>query len=125
MQASIPAAATAAATIGLYAGVYTPLKQVSHWNTWVGAVVGALPPLLGWAASTDQLDARAAVLPAILYFWQVLLSLDCLLWLRLLASGMQPFCPITPAVGAADSCLPAVHPLLPVICLLPVGGGHA
>ena len=45
--------------------------QVSHWNTWVGAVVGALPPLLGWAAATDQLDARAAVLPAILYFWQV------------------------------------------------------
>ena len=35
LQASIPAAATAAATIGLYAGVYTPLKQVSHWNTLV------------------------------------------------------------------------------------------
>ena len=72
LQVNVPAAATAAATIGLYAGVYTPLKQISHWNTWVGAVVGALPPLLGWVAATGQLDARAAVLPAIVYFWQVL-----------------------------------------------------
>ena len=71
LQTSLPAAATAGATIALYAGVYTPLKQLSPWNTWVGAVVGALPPLLGWLAATDQLDARAAVLPGILYFWQV------------------------------------------------------
>ena len=71
LQTTLPAAAAAGATIVLYAGVYTPLKQLSHWNTWVGAVVGALPPLLGWLAATDQLDARAAVLPGILYFWQV------------------------------------------------------
>ena len=93
-QASIPAAATAAATIGLYAGVYTPLKQVSPWNTWVGALVGALPPVLGWAAATDQLDARAAVLPAILYFWQVLLKLRCPSRRSWLAPGMQGFCPV-------------------------------
>ena len=38
----------------LYAGVYTPLKRVSVLNTWVGAVVGAIPPLMGWAAGAGQ-----------------------------------------------------------------------
>lgn len=36
--------------IGLYAGVYTWMKRTSTWNTAVGAVVGALPPLMGWTA---------------------------------------------------------------------------
>jgi protoheme IX farnesyltransferase len=39
-----------AANIALYAGPYTWLKRRSIWNTWVGAVVGAVPPLMGWAA---------------------------------------------------------------------------
>ena len=39
-----------AANIALYAGPYTWLKRRSFWNTWVGAVVGAVPPLMGWAA---------------------------------------------------------------------------
>lgn len=38
----------------LYAGVYTPLKRVSAINTWVGAVVGGIPPLMGWAAAAGQ-----------------------------------------------------------------------
>ncbi|RKF73666.1 Protoheme IX farnesyltransferase, mitochondrial [Golovinomyces cichoracearum] len=40
--------------IALYAGIYTPLKRVSVLNTWVGALVGALPPLMGWAAAAGQ-----------------------------------------------------------------------
>ncbi|KAL8773654.1 MAG: hypothetical protein Q9209_001420 [Squamulea sp. 1 TL-2023] len=40
--------------IFLYAGVYTPLKRVSVLNTWVGAVVGGIPPLMGWAAAAGQ-----------------------------------------------------------------------
>ena len=63
--------------IALYALCYTPLKRV-HWsNTWVGAVVGAVPPLMGWAAASgsrifddDQIFA-ASVLPLALYFWQM------------------------------------------------------
>jgi len=39
-----------AANIALYAGPYTWLKRRSIWNTWVGAIVGAVPPLMGWAA---------------------------------------------------------------------------
>lgn len=40
--------------IALYAGVYTPLKRISVINTWVGAVVGGIPPLMGWAAAAGQ-----------------------------------------------------------------------
>lgn len=40
--------------IWLYAGVYTPLKRLSVLNTWVGAVVGGIPPLMGWTAAAGQ-----------------------------------------------------------------------
>ena len=43
-----------AANIALYAGAYTPLKRVSAVNTWVGALVGAIPPLMGWAAAAGE-----------------------------------------------------------------------
>lgn len=43
-----------ALNIFLYAGVYTPLKRVSAINTWVGAIVGGIPPLMGWAAAAGQ-----------------------------------------------------------------------
>jgi protoheme IX farnesyltransferase len=65
------AAALGAGNILLYAGVYTPLKQLSVVNTWVGAVVGAIPPLMGWAAAAGSLDAGSALLAAGLYFWQL------------------------------------------------------
>ncbi|UNI24872.1 Heme o synthase [Purpureocillium takamizusanense] len=40
--------------IVLYAGIYTPLKGVTAFNTWVGAVVGGIPPLMGWAAAAGE-----------------------------------------------------------------------
>jgi protoheme IX farnesyltransferase len=43
-----------AANIALYAGAYTPLKRISAVNTWVGAVVGGIPPLMGWAAAAGE-----------------------------------------------------------------------
>jgi len=64
-------AALGAGNIGLYAGIYTPLKQISAANTWVGAVVGAIPPLMGWAAARGELDVGAGALAAVLYFWQL------------------------------------------------------
>ena len=54
----------------LYAGVYTPMKRIHHSCTWVGAVVGAIPPLMGYAAATGHLDAAGFVLGIILYSWQ-------------------------------------------------------
>ncbi|KAF1841780.1 mitochondria protoheme IX farnesyltransferase [Cucurbitaria berberidis CBS 394.84] len=43
-----------AANILLYAGVYTPMKRMSVLNTWVGAIVGGIPPLMGWTAAASQ-----------------------------------------------------------------------
>ena len=46
------------------------MKRLSILNTWVGSVVGALPPLMGWAACTGGLDTGGLVLAGILYSWQ-------------------------------------------------------
>lgn len=54
----------------LYVVVYTPLKQMSWINTPIGAVSGALPPVVGWAAASSQLSLEAWILFAILFIWQ-------------------------------------------------------
>lgn len=48
--------------IFLYTCCYTPLKRISIANTWVGAVVGAIPPVMGWTAATGSLDAGECLL---------------------------------------------------------------
>ena len=58
LQANALTAGLGAANVGLYAAVYTPLKQLTVSNTWVGAVVGAIPPLMGWAAAAGKLEVR-------------------------------------------------------------------
>jgi heme o synthase len=50
--------------------VYTPLKKRTELHTALGAISGAIPPLLGWAAARGSLDANAWILFAILYLWQ-------------------------------------------------------
>jgi len=64
------AASVALATSVLYLCVYTPLKTRTTWATAVGAVPGALPPLIGWAAAHHSLSLGAWILFAILFFWQ-------------------------------------------------------
>lgn len=54
----------------LYVLVYTPMKRLTWWNTSVGAIPGAMPPLMGWAAATDSLNAGAWILFAVMYIWQ-------------------------------------------------------
>jgi protoheme IX farnesyltransferase len=61
----------AAITIIIYIFAYTPLKRVSTLNTALGAVPGALPPMIGWAAARGTIDAGAWSLLAILFFWQL------------------------------------------------------
>jgi len=61
----------AAATIGIYLFAYTPLKRITPANTLVGAIPGALPPLIGWAAARDDLALPAWTLFGILFFWQL------------------------------------------------------
>jgi protoheme IX farnesyltransferase len=54
-----------------YVFVYTPLKRLTPLNTLVGAVPGALPPVIGWTAVRGALDVEAVALFAIVFFWQV------------------------------------------------------
>ncbi len=61
----------AATTIGVYLFAYTPLKRISVTNTLVGAIPGALPPLIGWSAARNDLVLPAWSLFAILFFWQL------------------------------------------------------
>jgi len=65
------AAALAATTIIFYVLIYTPLKRVTSLNTIIGAVPGALPPLIGWAAARGTINAEALTLFAILFLWQM------------------------------------------------------
>jgi heme o synthase len=65
------AASLAGATIVLYLFAYTPLKRLTVWNTWVGAVPGALPPLIGYAAAHRGLTSLAWMLFAVLFVWQL------------------------------------------------------
>ncbi|CAG8552318.1 15578_t:CDS:1, partial [Acaulospora morrowiae] len=59
-----------ASNILLYTCVYTPMKRVTIANTWVGSIVGAIPPMMGWAACTNNLESGAWVLGATLLAWQ-------------------------------------------------------
>lgn len=54
----------------LYAIVYTPLKRISWINTPVGAIPGALPPLIGWTAATGRADLGGWLLFLLLFVWQ-------------------------------------------------------
>lgn len=69
--ASLMAAAVALVTLVSYVAIYTPLKRRTSFATVVGAVPGALPPLIGWAAVRGSLDPIALALFAIGFLWQM------------------------------------------------------
>lgn len=57
-------------TLSIYLYVYTPMKKISSLCTAIGAVAGALPPLMGWTAATGRISIEGVVLFGILFFWQ-------------------------------------------------------
>jgi protoheme IX farnesyltransferase len=58
-------------TLASYIFVYTPLKRISTINTLIGAIPGAVPPLMGWTAATNQLSAGGWIIFGILFLWQL------------------------------------------------------
>jgi heme o synthase len=66
----VPAALGLVALL-LYVGVYTPMKQRTHWSTWVGAVPGAMPALIGWTAASGRIDLPGLAVFGVLFFWQI------------------------------------------------------
>ncbi len=65
------AAAVAATTLVSYVAIYTPLKRRTSWATIVGAVPGALPPVIGWTAARGTLTIETWVLFSIVFLWQL------------------------------------------------------
>ena len=70
-SSNLLAAAVALATLLSYAAVYTPLKRRSSFGTVIGAIPGALPPIIGWAAVQGALPAQAWTLFGIMFLWQL------------------------------------------------------
>jgi protoheme IX farnesyltransferase len=58
-------------TVVMYAAVYTPLKRLTTFNTLVGGIPGALPPLMGWTAAQNHIGTGGMLMFALLFFWQL------------------------------------------------------
>ncbi len=71
LAVNVLTAVLGAAALIIYIFAYTPLKRRTAWCTLVGAVPGAIPPMMGWAAATGELGALAWVLFGIVFFWQM------------------------------------------------------
>jgi protoheme IX farnesyltransferase len=65
------AGAVALATLVIYAAIYTPLKRRTSFSTVIGAIPGALPPIIGWAAVANELPIKAWTLFGIMFLWQL------------------------------------------------------
>lgn len=63
-------AALGLAAVAIYLGMYTPAKRWTWLNTSIGAVPGAIPPLIGWAAASGEISAGGWILFAMLFIWQ-------------------------------------------------------
>ena len=71
LGSTLLAAGVALATLISYVAIYTPLKQRTSLATVVGAVPGALPPVIGWAGATGVVSREAWLLFAIVFLWQM------------------------------------------------------
>ncbi|MDP7070677.1 MAG: heme o synthase [Phycisphaerales bacterium] len=111
------AAGLALLTLLIYVLAYTPLKPLSTLNTLVGAVVGAIPPLIGWVAVRGTFDLGGWTLAAILFLWQLphFLSLAWMYRDQYLAAGFRML-PDTPE-GERAAC---EGTLLSTLLLIPL-----
>lgn len=115
----------AASCCTVYVLIYTPLKTRTTWNTLVGAVCGALPPMIGWAAARESIEFGAAALGAILFVWQIPHFL-ALAWMYRedYERGGFRMLPQQDPGGAATGRAIVVYSVLlaPIALLLPMGG---
>lgn len=121
------AAAVAFATWASYVFVYTPLKRRTSLSTLVGAVPGALPPVIGWAAARGSVDPAALVLFAILFLWQIPHFL-AIAWIYRedYARGGLPMLPVLDPQGHLTGRQAVSHSLaLLFVSLAPAAAGMA
>ncbi len=110
------AALLALTSLVIYVYVYTPLKRRTTFNTVVGAVPGAIPPLIGWAAATGTLSPGAWSLFAILFLWQIphFLAIAWLYREDYARAGFQML-PVVDPSGATTTRMVVVYQLALVI----------
>jgi protoheme IX farnesyltransferase len=60
-----------AATLLVYLFIYTPLKTITYWNTLIGAIPGALPPVIGWVAARGEMGVGGWLLFIFQFLWQI------------------------------------------------------
>jgi len=119
------AALVAFATWASYLFLYTPLKRRTHLATIVGAVPGALPPVIGWAAASSSLEPGAFILFAIVFLWQIPHFL-AIAWLYRddYERGGFPMLPVIDREGRLTSRQAVLHSVaLLVVSLSPVAAG--
>lgn len=121
IRVNIETSLLAALTLGLYVFAYTPMKPVSTLNTLVGAVPGALPPMIGWTAAADgELGLKAMTLFAILFIWQLphFLAIAWLYKKEYAAAGLKMLSTVDPD-GRSTGRQMVIHSaaLLPVALL--------
>lgn len=94
----------AAVSLASYVLAYTPLKRVTSLCTLVGAVPGAIPPMMGWAAARGTLDREAWALFAVLFLWQLPHFLS-IAWIYRddYARGGFPMLPVTDPDGKSTA----------------------
>ncbi len=117
----------ALATWVSYLFLYTPLKRHTPLATLVGAVPGALPPVIGWTAASQSLEPGAFILFAILFLWQVPHFL-AIAWLYRddYARGGFPMLPVVDREGTFTARQTVLHSLaLLLVSLAPVAAGMA
>jgi protoheme IX farnesyltransferase len=109
-----------------YAGVYTPLKRRSTLALFVGAIPGAIPPLMGWTAATGRIDRGGLALFAILFLWQLphFLAISIYLADDYARGGLRVFA-LVHGERAARIAAAATSMLLVPASLLPVPLGLA
>jgi len=117
-QVNLLSSALAGLTIFLYVAVYTPMKWMSSLNTLVGAVVGGIPPMIGWVAATGDIQRGAWILGAILFVWQ-LPHFFALAWLHRADYQRGGFQMLSAMPGSEH--LAAQTSLLSALILVPLG----
>jgi protoheme IX farnesyltransferase len=116
-----------AVTLASYVWVYTPMKRVSSLNTVVGAVPGAIPPMMGWTAATGSLGPEPLALFGILFLWQMphFLAIAILYKRDYAAGGFKMLPVVDPGLRMTSRMIVLYGLALVPVSVVPVGAGMA
>ncbi|MEO1481303.1 MAG: heme o synthase [Myxococcota bacterium] len=124
LSSNVLTAVLGIAAFVIYGFVYTPMKRTSSLALFVGAVPGAIPPLMGWTAVTGQIDAIGMALFGVLFFWQLphFVAISVYLGDDYERGGLKVFSNVYGEVAARATIVATAFMLIPVTwALVPLG----